>query len=130
MGAVLFAAINVLGFDGIVVVNDSVTLKEITPAQVKDILTGKTMYWEGGQSITLVVPGNSSDVAIQAASGMGPSQFRTHWQRLAFSGRGSQPKKTEDAAKAVAAVKASRGAFCIVPPGTDTTGVKKLELKK
>ncbi len=130
MGAVLFAAANVLALDGVVVANETVPVKELTPVQVKDILTGKTMYWEGGQAITLVVPGHAGDAAIKEACGMGPSQFRTHWQRLAFSGRGQQPKKADDAAKAIAIVKASRGAICIVPQGTDTTGVKKLELKK
>jgi hypothetical protein len=117
------------GLDGIVIGNESVSANQIAPSLVKDIYVGKTMYWGGGQAIVLVVAGNATDAAIQEASGMSPTQFRTHWQRLAFSGRGQPPKKADDVAKAIALVRATKGAIAIVPAGTEIKGVKTLEVK-
>jgi hypothetical protein len=115
--------------DGIVIANDSVPADYLGQSMVKDIYVGKTMYWSGGQAIVLVVAGNSADAAVQEASGMSPTQFRTHWQRLAFSGRGQPPKKADDVAKAIALVSATKGAIAIVPVGTELKGVKTLEVK-
>ncbi len=116
-----------LALDGVVVVNDGVTAT-LDANALKDIYTGKTMYWPGGQAITIVVAGDKADAALEAASGMNASAFKTHWQRLAFSGRGQQPKRADDVAAALAAVAASKGAIAIVPAGTEPAGVKKLDV--
>lgn len=129
LGMVLSSSRLAHGFDGMVIANDSVPVTQIAPSLVKDIYVGKTMYWSGGQAIVLVVAGNATDEAIQEASGMSSTQFRTHWQRLGFSGRGQPPKKADDVAKAIALVKATKGAIAIVPAGTDLKGVKTLEVK-
>lgn len=129
MGAVWLSAFAAHALDGIVIANESVPVKDISAPMVKDIYVGKTMYWAGGQGIVLVVAGSATDTAIQEASGMSATQFRTHWQRLGFSGRGQPPKKADDVAKAVALVRATKGAIAIVPSGTDVTGLKSLEVK-
>jgi hypothetical protein len=129
LGVGLSLALQARGIDGIVIGNDSVPADQIAPSLVKDIYVGKTMYWGGGQAIVLVVAGNATDAAIQEASGMSPTQFRTHWQRLGFSGRGQPPKKADDVAKAIALVRATKGAIAIVPAGTEIKGVKTLEVK-
>lgn len=126
---VLSSASSARGFDGMVIANDSVPASQIAPSLVKDIYVGKTMYWTGGQAIVLVMAGNVTDAAIQEASGMSSTQFRTHWQRLGFSGRGQPPKKADDVAKAIALVRATKGAIAIVPAGTEVKGVKTLEVK-
>ena len=129
LGLILFSTAQLHALDAVVIVNDSVSVTQLAPSALKAIYTGKTMYWEGGQGISLVVADGSADAALQEASGMGTTQFRTHWQRLAFSGRGQPPKKVGDVEKAVALVKATRGAIAILPPGTQVKGVKKLEVK-
>ena len=78
--------------------------------------------------IIAVLP-DKTDAALQQASGMEASQFKTFWQRLAFSGRGQEPKKAEDANALVALVAANKGAIAIVPADTALTGVKKIEIK-
>jgi hypothetical protein len=114
--------------DGVVVVNDGVAATTLDAAALKDIYTGKTMYWPGGQAITIVVAGDKADAALEAASGMNASAFKTHWQRLAFSGRGQQPKKVDDVAAALAAVAANKGAIAVMPAGTEPAGVKKIDV--
>jgi len=68
-------------------------------------------------------------VRCRKPAAWGASQFKTHWQRLGFSGRGQPPKKADDVGKVIALVSDTKGAVAIVPAGTDTRGVKKIDIK-
>jgi ABC-type phosphate transport system substrate-binding protein len=116
--------------DGAVVIaNSSVATDSLTADALKDIYTGKTKYWDGGQAIIIAVLPDKTDAALQQACGMDSSSFKTFWQRLAFSGRGQEPKKAEDAAALVALVASTKGAIALVPADAALTGVKKVEIK-
>lgn len=118
-----------LALDGVVVVNDGVPATQLSAAALKDILTGKTMYWDGGAAVNIVLAGDKADSALEQASGMTGSAFKTHWQRLAFSGRGQPPKKADDVEKALAIVSSTKGAIAVVPAGTEAKGVKTLTIQ-
>ena len=119
-----------LALDGAVVIaNSGVAADSLTADALKDIYTGKTKYWDGGQAIIITILPDKTDAALQQACGMDTSAFKTFWQRLAFSGRGSEPKKADDAAAVVALVAATKGAIAIVPADTSLTGVKKVDIK-
>ena len=129
--AVLLAGIlPVRALDGaIVIANSGVAASSLSADALKDIYSGKTKYWEGGQNIVIVVVSDKTDAALQQASGMEASQFKTFWQRLAFSGRGQEPKRVDDAAAAVTLVAGTKGAIAIVPADTAANGVKKIDIK-
>ena len=119
-----------LALDGaVVIVNAGVAADNLSADALKDIYTGKTKYWEGGQAVVIAVLPDKTDAALQQASGMDASSFKTFWQRLAFSGRGQEPKHADDAAGIVTLVSATKGAIAIVPADTALTGVKKIEIK-
>jgi ABC-type phosphate transport system substrate-binding protein len=119
-----------LALDGAVVIaNPGVVADSLSAEELKDIYTAKTKYWDDGQAIIIVVLPDQTDVALQEASGMDGSQFKTFWQRLVFSGRGSEPKKTDDAAALVALVASTKGAIALVPDDTKLKGVKIIEVK-
>jgi len=119
-----------LALDGAVVIaNPGVTADSLSADALKDIYTAKTKYWDGGQAITIAVLPDKTDAALQQVCGMDSSSFKTFWQRLAFSGRGQEPKKADDAAALVALVAASKGAIAIVPADAILNGVKKIEVK-
>jgi ABC-type phosphate transport system substrate-binding protein len=132
----LFAAVLLAGIlpvralDGaIVIANSSLAADSLTADALKEVYTGKTKYWDGGQNIVIVVLPDKTDAALQQASGMEASQFKTFWQRLAFSGRGQAPRQADDAAAVVALVASTKGAIAIVPADTAVAGVKKIEVK-
>ena len=112
-----------------VVVNSGVAANSLDKAALKDILLGKTAYWEGGQAITIVVLTEKTDAALQETTGMSAGAFKTFWQRLTFSGRGKQPKEADSVEKLLAMVAENKGAVALVPAGTPLAGVKKLEVK-
>ena len=127
LGAGSFRA---FALDGAVVIaNSSVAADSLSADALKDIYTAKTKYWDGGQAIIIAVLPDKTDAALQQASGMEASSFKTFWQRLAFSGRGAEPKKADDAAALVALVASTKGAIAIVPADATLTGVKKIEIK-
>ena len=131
LGAVLLAGIlPVRALDGaIVIANTGLAADSLSADALKAVYTGKTKYWDGGQNIVIVVLNDKTDAAVQQASGMEASQFKTFWQRLAFSGRGQEPKQADDAAAVVALVASTKGAVAIVPADTALTGVKKIDVK-
>jgi ABC-type phosphate transport system substrate-binding protein len=119
-----------LALDGAVVIaNGDVAIGSLTADALKDIYTGKTKYWDGGQNIVIAVLPDKTDAALQQACGMDTSSFKTFWQRLAFSGRGQEPKKANDAVALVALVASTKGAIAIVPADAALDGVKKIEIK-
>ena len=119
-----------LALDGAVVIaNSSVAADRLSAEELKNIYTDRTKYWGDGQAIIIVVLPDTTDDALQQASGMGASQFKTFWQRLAFSGRGSEPERVGNAAAVVAFVASTKGAIALVPAGTTLTGVEKIEIK-
>ena len=128
-GSVLLTgAVQSWALDGIVIVNEGVSASSVSASALKDLYTGKTTYWEGGQSVVIAF-NEKTAAALKEASGMDASQFKTFWQRLAFSGRGQQPKKVDDTAALVALVASTKGAIAIVPADANLKGVKKLEIK-
>jgi ABC-type phosphate transport system substrate-binding protein len=113
--------------DGVVIANESSPAASLSAAELKNILTGKTMYWDGGEAIVIVYV-EAADAALKEASGMDSSAFKTFWQRLAFSGRAKPPKKADDVAAAVAAVASTKGAIAVVTSDAALTGVKKISV--
>ena len=113
----------------VLIAHEGVPVGSISAAALKDIYNGKTTYWEGGQGVVIAVMPDKTDAALKEVSGMDPSQFKTFWQRLVFSGRGQQPKKAADAASLVALVASTKGAVALVPADAELKGVKKLEIK-
>ena len=131
LGVVLtVGSFRALALDGAVVIaNSGVSAGSLSADALKDIYTGKTKYWDGGQAVIIAVLPDKTDAALQQACGMDTSSFKTFWQRLAFSGRGQEPKKANDAAALVALVASTKGAIAIVPADAALAGVKKIEVK-
>jgi ABC-type phosphate transport system substrate-binding protein len=127
----LASSFRALALDGAVVIgNSSIAADNLSADELKDIYTAKTKYWADGQAIIIVVLPDKTDAALQQASGMDGSQFKTFWQRLMFSGRGSEPKKADDAAALVALVASTKGAIAIAPSDAKLKGVKIIEINQ
>lgn len=128
--AVFLGTFRAAAIEGAVVIaNEGVPVSSLSADALKNVYTGKTMYWDGGQSVVIVVLADKTNAALKEASGMDASAFKTFWQRLTFSGRGQQPKKVDDVAALLALVSSTKGAIALLPADADATGVKKIEIK-
>jgi len=119
-----------LALDGaLVIANPGVRADSLSANVLKDIYTARTKYWDDGQAIILVVLPDQTDAALEQASGMDANQFKTFWERLAFSGRGAEPERTGSTAALLAFVASTKGAMALVPADTKLTGVKVIEIR-
>ncbi|MBK1880273.1 hypothetical protein [Pelagicoccus mobilis] len=91
-------------------------------------LIGKRKFWESGSEVTIAVLKDNADstAALEQYTKMNDSRFKSHWQRLAFSGRGTMPKQFSDPAALVAFVKVNKGAIGLLDTSTDLSSVKKV----
>jgi hypothetical protein len=112
-----------------VIVNQGVRDGSISATALKNIYTGRTNYWDGGERVVIAVLTDRTDEALDEVSGMEASEFRTFWQRLVFSGRGEEPRRATDAASLVALVASTRGAIALVPADAPLKGVKILDVQ-
>jgi ABC-type phosphate transport system substrate-binding protein len=110
----------------VVIANEGVGVDHISAAALKNVYTGRTTYWGGGDHIVIAVLADLTDEALNQVSGMDPSEFRTFWQRLVFSGRGEEPRKATDANALVKFVASTKGAIALAPAGVQLKGVKTL----
>lgn len=113
----------------LLIVNPSVVTESLSAKELKDIYTARTKYWDGGQAIVIVVMPDQTDAALEQASGMDGNQFKTFWERLAFSGRASEPERVGNTADLLAFVASTKGAIALVPNDAKLTGVKVIEIK-
>lgn len=119
-----------LALDGaLVIANPGVRADSLSANVLKDIYTARTKYWDDGQAIIIVVIPDKTDAALEQASGMDGNQFKTFWERLAFSGRGSEPERAGDTAALVAFVASTKGAIALVPADAALAGVKQIKIK-
>lgn len=127
--ALFVGATSASALDGLVIANASAPAASLSADELKNILTGKTKYWEGGEAIVIIYVDKLTDGPLKEASGMDSTAFKTFWQRLAFSGRATPPKKADDVAAAVEQVKSTKGAIAIVTSDATVDGAKKIEVK-
>jgi ABC-type phosphate transport system substrate-binding protein len=112
-----------------VIVNEEVREDSISAAALKNIYTGRTNYWDGGEQVVIAVLADNTDAALEEVSGMDASEFRTFWQRLVFSGRGEEPRTATEAGALVKMVASTRGAIALVPADVPLKGVKELGVR-
>lgn len=71
------------------------TSQSIDDNFIKDVFLGSTTHWEDGSRILpahiayTTIPGKEF---LTEALGMGPQQFKTHWLKKLFAGRGHPPR--------------------------------------
>jgi ABC-type phosphate transport system substrate-binding protein len=119
-----------LALDGaIIIAHPSVAADTLDAAALKDLYTGKKMFWDGGKAVVIVVLASKTDAALAQVSGMEANAFKTHWQRLGFSGRGLPPKRAETPEALVSTVASTPGAIAIAPTDAALKDVKKIEVK-
>jgi hypothetical protein len=112
----------------VVIANEGVRVDHISAEALRNLYTGRTVYWGGGDHVVIAVLAGMNDEALSEVSGMDPSEFRTFWQRLVFSGRGEEPRTEPDANALVKFVASTRGAIALVPSDVELKGVKTLEV--
>ena len=124
---VLLFAANVPASAVQLLVHPAATVDSLTSEEIKNLLVGKTAYWPDGTPVTLFITRGKVDEGIESLTGMNPGQFKTHWQRLTFSGRGKPPRDSEDAAQVTSMAQSERGALVLLPDDAPIGNLRRIE---
>ena len=80
--------------DVVLVANSSVRISEIKAADLRAIFVGaRTRFSDGSRAIPVTLKGGPAhEVFLKHYVGEGPTEFRSRWQKIAFTGQGTMPK--------------------------------------
>lgn len=116
----------------VVVVNKANGISEISKSDLVAIYTKKMTKWsEGDEKIKPVMlkKGAVRDTFIKSYLDMTPSSFKSFWQKMVFTGKGTPPKGLSEDSDIISYVKDNEGAIGFVAKGTATEGVKAVTVK-
>jgi ABC-type phosphate transport system substrate-binding protein len=110
------AAVVVFSFSSIclaeivVIVHPSLSISSINKDDVSRLFLGKKSSFSNGERVILVNQSESSDVRAtfnDVVCNKNASQYKSHWAKLVFTGKATQPKEVNDSVAVKALVAAN-----------------------
>jgi hypothetical protein len=109
------------GKPAIVVVHETVTVEDLSLADLRELALGRRRFWPGGARIELIVeaqPGVGRRAFVETLGRMSDLQFQQYWIGQVFSQRATRaPRAAPDRRLALALVSAIPGALAVVEGG-------------
>jgi len=87
--------------DVVVIVSSKTPVSSLTKDQASDIFLGKVATFpDGSQAVTIEQPDGTAihDEFHSKVTGKNSAQLKSHWSRVVFTGKGSQPKEVPTSA--------------------------------
>lgn len=99
--------------DVVLVVNNGARISQIKTADLRAIFVGaKTRFPDGSRAIPVTLKGGPAhEVFLKHYVGEGPTEFRSRWQKVAFTGQGTMPKVFDSEADVIEFVANTPGAL-------------------
>lgn len=113
------------------IVNPQGADASITADDLKSVLLGNKIKWNGGAVIKLAVltSGPAHDKVMQDHAQRSAGQFDNYWKKLVFTGKGVMPHQASDEAALVDYVAKTPGAVGYVSASAVTDRVKVLPVQ-
>lgn len=131
LGLVLGFESTVIAADFVVIANKGVPVNSLSKAEIQAIFLGEKVKWDYKHRIKIAIPeqGDLLKDFLTTVVGKTPSQFDTHWSKLAFTGRAMLPPSFSDMAKLVEFIASQQGAVSFVPAGQQVNSVNIISIK-
>jgi hypothetical protein len=125
------SAVSAFAGDIKVIANASVGASSVSVDELKGVfLATKTSLSDGSHvEPVLEKDGPAHEAFLKEYIGKTDSALATYYRSLVFTGKASMPKTTATDADMIAYVAKTKGAIGYVSAGTDTPGVKTLDVK-
>ncbi len=100
----------------VVIVHPDVADEALSDDDLRGIFWGDRTRWRNGDRIAMVLPSRSPirDAFLETHIGRTDAQFRNHWRRIVFTGRGQMPREIEEEADLLAYVANTPGAVSFI----------------
>jgi ABC-type phosphate transport system substrate-binding protein len=114
--------------DVIVVVNQSVSISQISRAELRELFTGaRSRYRDGSRAVPVTLKGGPvHEVFLLNYVGDNANEFRVRWRKAVFTGQGSMLKECSSESALLEYVVATPGAIGYVSHVTAGNSVKVL----
>jgi ABC-type phosphate transport system substrate-binding protein len=114
-----------------VIAHPGVKAKSLDADALQRYFLGKTTTWEGGGLVVLATlrEGATHEAFLSAYVGKTPSQFTSHWRKLVFTGKASEPRSFASEVELVAYVAATPGAIGYVSAAAEKKDVAVIAVK-
>ncbi len=113
------------------ILNSDSEREHISFQDVRSIYLGKMTLWEDGsrvQPCMLREKERAMQGFIKSSLGKSVYQYRAYWKRKLFSGGGTVPKTFRTTKSLLQYVKRTPGAIGVISAGSQTEGVKRVEV--
>lgn len=112
-----------------VIVNKSLSATSVSSDDVGNIFLGKKSTWNSGEKVFIAI---YDDKEIQTDFlkrfvRKTPTQFRTYWKKMVFTGKGSMPQYLKTTEDVLAFIEKHPGAISFIP--VSAADVKTLTIK-
>lgn len=118
----------------VVIVHPDVADETLSEDDLRGIFWGDKTRWGNGDRIAMALPARSPmrDAFLRVYIGRTDAQFRNHWRRIVFTGRGQMPREIQDEAVLLTYVATTPGAVSFIASSAleyDKKSVRILMLK-
>lgn len=112
--------------DGVLVANSGVSTEALTKTDVMNIFLGKKTTWDNGSKITFVIlkEGDTHKKFLRTYVKRNPTQFKNHWKKMLFTGKGVIPKSFASDADVVDYVSKNENTVGYISSSGSTAGTK------
>lgn len=113
-----------------VIINSEVGVDAISAGDFESVLLGNKKKWDDGSKVYIAVlkEGDITETFLKTHTKKTPSQFKTYWKKLVFTGKGIEPKSLGSEEDMVAYVAKTKGAVGYVSADASMDGVKELTI--
>jgi len=123
----VFVVATVAQAEIVVIANEAVPIDSLNQNEMKDIFLGKTAKWSDKSRVRFaVLTGETHQDFLRAYIKRTPSQYRTYWKKMVFTGKAAKPKSFKSEADLVKYVSQTDGAIGYISGKTDANGAKVL----
>jgi len=132
----LFICAILLGFSGTgvfadvaVIANKNISENSLSNSEIKEISLGKIVKWPDNTPVHFVtLEGDIHREFLKTYIKRSTSQYKNHWRKMIFTGKGCKPKSFKTEAELVRYVSQTDGAIGYISRRTGAKNVKVLEV--
>ncbi|MBI9093133.1 MAG: substrate-binding domain-containing protein, partial [Desulfobacterium sp.] len=137
MGKVIICFIVIMAFftgiacaETVIICNPGVQETTIAPKALQKIFLGKTTKWGDNSKINIVVLKDTDQhkLFLESYIHRTYSQWKSHWKKMVFTGKGVKPKQFDDAGTYLGYISSTPGAVGYIDAGLANDTVKILSV--
>jgi ABC-type phosphate transport system substrate-binding protein len=117
--------------DILIITNKNVAVDTLSKSELKEIFLGSRIKWKDNKSVHFAISGDESmhSEFLKTYINRSESQFKRHWKKMVFTGKGEKPKTFKTKEELLEYVSKTDGAIGYIDDNTVAVNVKTIKLQ-